>query len=214
MQEPTYQMVLEALRDLVAGVLQVSGETPIQGLDHARAMLAQADNATNQGDWYVPVNNGKIPDDCVVVHKVTPGEVQVYQQGGGFAWSTGHRQFDRLYRPVYQSDIDEAPWRESIFRLGDGQQYAGWTQGFLWQGYAVPFFIPLVARKIIEDNKPPDFNGKTLHASHYNAMTNEQTLIAYPGTPFENTWSGITITTKEGPQLVYGVGEKAWPWNE
>lgn len=95
--------------------------------------------------------------------------------------------------------------RKALFRINDGPVYIGYTNGYLWNGWATPYFPLEEAQKIQADNNEAVF--PICHDEEkdefYQSVYDEPYI-----------WKGEDIETVDGIKHLYGIGAYSHIWDE
>ena len=97
--------------------------------------------------------------------------------------------------------------RKALFNIDGGQVYVGYTNGYLWNGWATPYFTYKEVRRIQTEwnNYEPWLV--------YNEVKDEF-HIHYEGDDEPYIWKGEDIKTVDGIQHLYGIGAYSHIWDE
>ncbi|PAP74808.1 hypothetical protein B1759_16665 [Rubrivirga sp. SAORIC476] len=99
-----------------------------------------------------------------------------------------------------------APLREAVFALdGLPGTYQGFTRGESWNGFAVPYFLLPVAKRVASDIAAHTSKGQWAYEAA------EDVIRTFD--PIEGEWEEWR-STPGGEAPLYGVGARAWTWEE
>ena len=132
------------------------------------------------------------------------GRLLAHPLGGGFQLTVPAREEAR-FRAVAQGENGAALFQRGRFSLADSEAaFDGWSNGELWNGWAMPRFEFAVCREILK------------------SLGDEQARVEQKGDAFvtvsngeEEMWLAEQITISDGSQVrVYPLGAGSWTWEE
>jgi hypothetical protein len=132
------------------------------------------------------------------------GRLLAHPLGGGFQL-TVPAQDEPRFRVVAEGERGAALFRRGKFTLADGgTSFDGWSNGELWNGWAMPRFEFAVCGEILK------------------SLGDEQARFEQKGDAFvtvsngeEEAWAAEQITISDGSQVkVYPLGAGSWIWEE
>jgi hypothetical protein len=92
------------------------------------------------------------------------------------------------------------------FQIDGGKQYAGFSEGEYWNGWACPFFTLEVAHEIAKDVSA-EFPNALVYDEEDDSFVSRDD--AYP----KEEWERFKGVVKDGVKL-YPVGSWSWIWDE
>lgn len=97
---------------------------------------------------------------------------------------------------------------KTIFTIdGFVPAYIGFTDGYLWNGWATPYFEVTEALQVMAD-----YNKDTGNPMWYDEIT-DTFRIAETEYTSEGNWKGEDFQTEEGIKHLYGIGAYCWVWD-
>ena len=110
------------------------------------------------------------------------------------------------FRVVPKSEQESPLWRRSRFEIeGVEAEFAGWTDGRLWNGWAMPYFEVAEAERVL----------KLLTDGQGRFDSEKDCFVTRNSDGEDEIWEGRQIPVVGGQQVrVYGVGAGAWIWDE
>lgn len=159
----------------------------------------------SKGDIIIPVQNA-YPDGALTVDEYeSDGTLLAHQLGGGFQCRFNPLSQSK-FKVVPNNQLTETVWRRTKFCIeGIDGFFIGWSNGRLWNGWAMPVFEFTEATNItnaVQDFKNR-FDGKN------------DCFITTNGDDEDEIWSSQTISVHGGtPLKVYGIGAGSWIWEE
>lgn len=97
--------------------------------------------------------------------------------------------------------------RKSLFSIGDGPAYIGYTSGRTWNGWVTPYFPLEEAHKICAEWNDED------NPMVYDEERDEFRMH-YDGDDVSYIWEGEDILTVDGRLHLYGIGAYSHIWDE
>lgn len=99
--------------------------------------------------------------------------------------------------------------RRSVFTIGDfADAYIGYTSGYLWNGWATPYFEKDEAERVVAG-----YNELALFPMYYDADSDSYKTDDVDG--FDgDCWQGEDIQTEDGTKHLYGIGAYSWVWDD
>ena len=97
--------------------------------------------------------------------------------------------------------------RKALFQINDGPVYIGYTDGYLWNGWATPYFTLEEAQKI-----QADFSQGVDFPMLYDVNKDEFRIQYDDDEPY--IWKGEEIQTVDGIKHLYGIGAYSHIWDE
>jgi len=158
-----------------------------------------------KGDTIVPAE-AIYPSGAMTVDGYEPdGTLLAHPLGGGLQYRLKPGA-ERKFRVVPRTEAASPPWRRCKFTIeGVDAEFQGWTNGRLWNGWAMPYFEQSEAEKVIEMLTDP--RGK------YDA--GRDCFVSTNSDGEEDIWPAEPISVLGGQRLkVYGIGAGAWIWDE
>jgi hypothetical protein len=155
-------------------------------------------------DNIVVRDDSTCPEGALVVDGFAPsGDMLAHPLGGGLQLILPAADLPRF---AFASELERTPlFHRALFEVeGVDAQFAGWSDGRVWNGWSMPHFEFSEAEKIIAAMTPE--NG------HYNPV-----LDAFvTGTNDEaESWPGEIIGLADGGAgQMYAVGAGSWIWDE
>lgn len=145
------------------------------------------------------------PEGALVVDGVAPsGDLLVHPLGGGLQLFV---PFAELRRFALASELERTPiFHPALFEIeGTDEQFDGWTDGRVWNGWAMPYFEFTEAEKVI---------GKmAADTGRYDADLDA--FVTGTSDDEEETWSAEIIALPDGGAVkAYPVGAGSWIWEE
>lgn len=155
------------------------------------------------------LRGGAYPADAIELDPEAGTYVPI---GGGFVRHVG-RDFTAVFRPATNEEMKSPLWRKAMFTIEPLEENVeGYTQGYLWNGWATPVFTKENAEKVLKGLCVP-FN--------YDKATDTFTFNTDPDNESEeDSEQGYDIVTgpMHGPFVVgprvYGIGSGSWTWEE
>jgi len=97
--------------------------------------------------------------------------------------------------------------KKSVFYIDGGHLYIGYTSGYLWNGWATPYFTFDEALKIMSEWHNDD--SPMIYDEDADAF-----VIQYDDCDEPYIWKGEDIKTIDGVQHLYGIGAYSHIWDE
>jgi hypothetical protein len=143
---------------------------------------------------------GKYPEDAVVYDTESN---TFYPLGGGFAYKAGEKFFED-YRPWdMKTDGAPIPWRPGVFTIDGLPEFHGFTRGFYWNGWEMPYFTKETAARVLEASEGYEWRYNTaLDAFH----------VTVSGEPEGEEEVFYGTETSHG--VLYGIGAGSWTWDK
>jgi hypothetical protein len=98
--------------------------------------------------------------------------------------------------------------RKSVFYIDGGPAYIGYTNGYLWNGWATPYFTLEEAQKI-----QAEFNQGDGLRMFYDCQA-DKFILQYEDDDEPYIWEGEDIQTVDGIKHLYGIGAYSHIWDE
>ena len=99
--------------------------------------------------------------------------------------------------------------RRSVFTIDSfADAYIGYTSGYLWNGWATPYFEKDEAERVVAS-----YNELAELPIYYDAKIDAfkiDELMGFDGTE----WQGEDIQTEDGIKHLYGIGAYSWVWDD
>lgn len=158
-----------------------------------------------KGDIIVPVEAVNQGEAMTVDGYECDGTLLVHPLGGGFQYRFKPGA-EKQFRIVPNAEAEASLWRQARFGIeGVDAEFQGWTNGRLWNGWAMPYFEFSEAQRAIE--MLTDSKGK------YDAE--RDCFLSANSDGEEEIWGALSVTLLGGAQVkVYGIGAGAWIWDE
>lgn len=158
----------------------------------------------SKGDILVPKEN-QYPEGALVVDGCEGGRVAAHPLGGGFQLYLSSSDLNG-FRPADEAEKARVLFRRANFALGESKDvFAGWTDGRLWNGWAMPRFELAEAQRLIAwlgDKR-----------ASYDEVRDAFLTVSQEGD--EETWPAESIVVSDGGTLkVYPIGAGAWIWDD
>jgi hypothetical protein len=133
------------------------------------------------------------------------GLLLAHPLGGGFQL-TVPAQDEPRFRIVAEGEKGAALFHRGRFTLADGETaFDGWSNGHLWNGWAMPRFEAGVGMEILE------FLGA--EAARFDGKADAFVTVSQEGE--EETWPAEEITITDGSRIrAYPLGAGSWTWEE
>jgi hypothetical protein len=132
------------------------------------------------------------------------GRLLAHPLGGGFQL-TVPAQDEPQFRVVVEGEKSAALFHRARFSLADGERaFDGWSNGELWNGWAMPHFEFAVCQEILRSlgDEQARFDEK---ADAFVTVSNRE----------EEAWATAEITITDGSRIkVYPLGAGSWIWEE
>jgi hypothetical protein len=132
------------------------------------------------------------------------GRLLAHPLGGGFQL-TVPAQDEPRFRVVAEGEKAAALFRRGRFTLADSEAaFDGWSNGELWNGWAMPRFELAVCGEILKSlgDGQARFDGK---ADAFVTVSNGESEV----------WPAEQVTITDGSQVkVYPLGAGSWIWEE
>lgn len=158
-----------------------------------------------KGNTIIPAEK-PYPEGAMIVDGYeSDGTLLAHPLGGGLQYRF-KPEAERKFRIVEKNEASSPPWRRAKFSIeGVDETFSGWTNGRLWNGWAMPYFEFAEAQRVIELLTDPK--------GRFDAERDCFASSSSGGE--EDFWRGELITILGGKQIrVYGVGAGAWIWEE
>lgn len=149
-------------------------------------------------------NGGEYPADAMVVDGVAAsGELLVHQIGGCLQLIVSDEEIHQFSRVSEYESV--SMFRKAVFQLEDfDEQFSGWSDGRLWNGWAMPYFEIEEATRVIAAISPD--GGK------YDSTSDAFITPAWDDEV--ELWAGVLITLPDGEKVkVYPIGAGSWIWD-
>jgi hypothetical protein len=158
-----------------------------------------------KGDTIVPAE-AIYPSGAMTVDGYEPdGTLLAHPLGGGlqYRFKPG---IQRKFRVVPNTEAASPSWRRGRFEIeGLDAEFRGWTNGRLWNGWAMPYFERSEAQQVLEALTDSEGGYDVERDCFVSASTDGE----------EDIWPAESITVLGGQRLkVYGIGAGAWIWEE
>lgn len=133
------------------------------------------------------------------------GSLLVHPLGGGLQFRFKPAA-EGQFRAVPKCEQESPLWRRSKFQIeGVEAEFDGWTDGRLWNGWAMPYFEFEQAERVV----------KLLTEGQGRFDSERDSFVTRSSDGKNEIWEGQTIIVLGGPHVkVYGVGAGAWIWDE
>ena len=133
------------------------------------------------------------------------GRLLAHPLGGGFQLTVAAQDEPR-FRLMAEGERAVALFRRGRFSLADGERaFEGWSNGEVWNGWAMPRFEAGVGMEILE------FLGA--EGARFDGKADVFVTVSQEGE--EETWPAEEITITDGSRIrVYPLGAGSWIWEE
>jgi hypothetical protein len=158
-----------------------------------------------KGDIIIPVESVYPNGALTVDGHEADGTLLAHPLGGGFQYRFKPGA-ERQLRVVPATEAASPLWRRCKFAIERvDNEFQGWTNGRLWNGWAMPYFEHTEAQRVIE----------AVTDSKWNHDAVRDCFISTNSDGEEEIWPAQLITALGGQQVkVYGIGAGAWIWDE
>lgn len=135
-----------------------------------------------------------------------PGIVEFFPQGGGFNRKLPLIVFHSIYKP----ETGRPGFKPAIFSNDWGAQteYPGYTDGYRWNGWAMPYFDFETALRVAADTTSDE--SPVRYDAERDAFVYES--ADWPDEP--EIFEATTIEVDGKPIKVYGIGAGSWTWDQ
>lgn len=149
---------------------------------------------------YIDTRHGNL----VELDKRADGRVRFFPQGGGFSYSCPEEEFDKHFKvapePVFKLVEITGEWM-------DGKKFPAYSNGLVWNGWAMPHFEIEDARRMLNASGNVWKYDEVADAFTVNEGEEQEVYVA------EYIWVDFDNGDKEREQIkVYAIGAGAWTW--
>lgn len=171
-----------------------------------------------RGDIIVPRREfNRWPQFGLRVFGVDPdGTLHAYPLGGGFHYEFSPERV-AFHDFVVVPPGTPATFNETWFHASWlGKDYPGWSNGKLWNGWAIPFFELPVGKEYARDTRLAPNWGVAESVTRYNQKRDCFITIYREGLDREPEVDESQFITApgKGPIKVYSIGGGSWTWEE
>ena len=145
------------------------------------------------------------PEGALVVDGFAhSGDLLAHPLGGGLQLIVPAAELRRF---ALASELEKTPvFHRALFEIeGADAQFEGWTEGRVWNGWAMPYFEFTEAGKVI--------GSMAVDTCRYDAASDA--FVTVTSDDEEETWSAEIIALPDGGTVkAYPVGAGSWIWEE
>lgn len=169
--------------------------------------MSDNDIEIEAGQLFIPKGE-QYPHKAVHIETLKGEDVKFFNMNGGWRQSLPQAKFLKIFREVTEEEKANPQPYPSTFGIDDYFEppVEGYTKGFLWNGWAQPYFELDEAMRIAKQ-----FGDMTYDKERDVFIADTQQY--YPDEPNEE-FAGEDLVVNGEVKRVYAIGAGAWTWDD